>query len=148
MIPQNNHEFVIVRLSFVPYIHPHYPRISYQLRKYPPSGSIVPVRDWFEHVMMRERSNLPSESHIRFCEWRILTGQLELFNINGYRYDKIMLILGEDSVSWVYYQCLPIHPRIEGSAKIPISYCSCCLENQYLTIMDKIKEIVLGYANE
>ncbi|KAH8402392.1 hypothetical protein KR009_011813 [Drosophila setifemur] len=142
MAPRGNVEFVLLRLAYVPYIHPLYPRITYQIRKHPPTGSIVQVRDWFEHVMMRERSNLPPDANVRYAEWRILTGDVNLFNVQGCRFDKIMLVLGEENISWVFYHNMPMHRRVEGCACFPVSYCGCCLNNQYLDIMDKIKQTV------
>jgi len=100
------------------------------------------VRDWFEHVMMRERSKLPPDANIRYAEWRIITGDVELFQVQGCRFDKIMLVLGEENISWVFYQNMPLHRRIEGCACFPVSYCGCCLNNQYLDIMAKIKQTV------
>ncbi|XP_002015484.2 uncharacterized protein LOC6590382 [Drosophila persimilis] len=140
MAPREKVEFVLVRLSYVPYIHPLYPRISYQIRKHPPTGSVVQVRDWFEHVMLREHSKLPPGVNLRYSEWRIITGDVDLFKVEGCRFDKIMLVLGEENISWVFYQNMPLHRRIEGSACLPVSYCGCCLNNQYLDIMKKIKQ--------
>ncbi|XP_030380755.1 uncharacterized protein LOC115628706 [Scaptodrosophila lebanonensis] len=142
MAPREKFEFVFVRLSYIPYIHPLYPRITYQLRKHPLTVSITQVRDWYEHVMMRERANLPPDVNIRYCDWRIATGDVSLFTVHGNRFDKIMLVLGEENISWVFYQNMPLQRRIEGSACFPISYCGCCLNNQYLEIMEHIKEML------
>ncbi|XP_020817864.1 uncharacterized protein LOC110191354 [Drosophila serrata] len=140
MAPREKVEFVLVRLAYAPHIHPLYPHISYQIRKHPPTGSVIQVRDWFEHVMMRERSKLPPDVNLRYAEWRIITGDANLFSVESYRYDKIMLVLGEENISWVFYTNNAMERRIEGSACFPVSYCGCCLNNQYLQIMAKIKQ--------
>jgi len=56
---------------------------------------------------MRERSKLPPDANIRYAEWRIITGDMELFQVQGVRFDKIMLVLGEENISWVFYQNTP-----------------------------------------
>lgn len=90
--------------------------------------------------MSREKAQLPPNSHLRYSEWRIMSGNASLFTVDGYRYDKILLVLGEENIYWVFYQNMPMHRRIEGSGVLPLTYCGCCLNNQYLKIMESVKD--------
>lgn len=53
MAPQNKVEFVILKLAFLPYVHPTYPRITLTRKRHSPSHSMNQVRDWVRHWQTR-----------------------------------------------------------------------------------------------
>ncbi|XP_017468672.1 PREDICTED: uncharacterized protein LOC108360761 [Rhagoletis zephyria] len=143
MAPREHFEFVILRMTFVNYIDPLYPRISLTRKKHSPGASLTQVREWFDRVMSREKMKLPPNANVRYSEWRVISGNSNLFVVDGHRFDKIIILMGEESNHWMFYQSVPLHRRIEGSARLPLTYCGCCLNNQYLNIMDAIKKCLL-----
>ncbi|XP_061391377.1 uncharacterized protein LOC133326784 [Musca vetustissima] len=143
MAPQEKVEFVILRLTFLPYVHPQYPRITLTHKRHSPSSSMTQVRDWFDRIMSREKSKVDPQLSIRYCEWNVTSGNASLFTVNGYRFDKILLVLGEDVVHWIFYQNMPLHRRIEGCGRLSVNYCGCCLNTQYLKIMETVKGCVM-----
>ncbi|XP_014100905.2 uncharacterized protein [Bactrocera oleae] len=121
------------------YSHPNQPRISYTNKKHSPSASLIGARDWFDLMMARERLKLPQGSKLRYTEWRIFTGDPKLFYVDGFRYDKILAFMGEESNYWMFYENVQRTRRIEGSGRLPLTYCSCCLFSQYMAVLDTIK---------
>lgn len=93
--------------------------------------------------MSREKSKIDPRMTIRYSEWNVTSGNASLFTVNGYRFDKILLVLGEEVVHWIFYQNMPLHRRIEGCGRISVNYCGCCLNTQYLKIMETVKGCVM-----
>lgn len=93
--------------------------------------------------MSREKAQIPASLNVRYCEWNIISGNANLFTINGYRFDKILMILGEEAIHWIYYQNMPFHRRIEGCDRLSVNYCSCCINTQYVKIIDTVKGCLL-----
>lgn len=114
------------------------PRITMSYQRQTPSSSLLTVRDWFRRVMNRELTYHPPNSQVSFTEWNIMTGNGNLFKVGGNFYDRVVLIFGEEKVHWVYYRNMPLHVRLEGSDTLCISFCSCCLQNQYKRIIKTI----------
>ncbi|XP_065368891.1 uncharacterized protein LOC135961323 [Calliphora vicina] len=143
MAPQNIVEFVILKLTFYRFLNPESPRISLTRKKHSPSGSMTQVGDWFDRIMSKEKSSIPSTVSVRYCEWNIASGNANLFTINDYRFDKILLILGEECVHWMYYKDMCPNRRIEGFGPLSVNYCGCCLNTQYMQIMESVKGCVM-----
>ncbi|XP_011202095.1 uncharacterized protein LOC105225369 [Bactrocera dorsalis] len=139
MAPRVYFEFVVLRMTYDSHLHPNKPRISFTHRKHSPSASLIEARDWFDLVMARERSKLPQGSKLRYTEWRIISGDAKLFYVEGYLYDKILVFMGEESNYWMFYENVQRPRRIEGSGRLPLTYCACCLKSQYKTVLDTIK---------
>ncbi|XP_065368883.1 uncharacterized protein LOC135961317 [Calliphora vicina] len=137
MAPQTKVEFVVLKLTYFKFIHPQSPRITVSHKKRSPSGSMPQIKDWFDRIMTQEKSSIPSNVKVRYCEWNINSGNANLFTINGFRFDNMVLILGEESVHWMFYMCQ--QRRIEGCVPLSVNYCSCCFNNQYLEIMESVK---------
>lgn len=89
--------------------------------------------------MTRERSKLPLGAKHRYTEWRIISGNAKLFYIDGFRFDKIIVFMGEESNYWMFYENVERPRRVVGSGRIPLTYCGCCLSNQYISVLDTIK---------
>lgn len=118
--------------------NPDLPRITMSHQRQTPSNSVLTVRDWFQRVLTKEVTYLPRNSMLTFTEWNIVTGNLDLFNICGNIYDRLVLVFGEEKIHWVYYRNMPYHQRLEGSETLCISFCSCCLQNQYKRVVATI----------
>lgn len=107
-------------------------------RRQMPSGSVLTVRDWFQRVMAKELVHLPQNTVLNFTEWNIMSGNETLFNISGNLYDRLVVVFGEEKIHWIYYRNTPIHQRLEGCETLCVSFCSCCLQNQYKRVIATI----------
>ncbi|XP_037953333.1 uncharacterized protein LOC119683620 [Teleopsis dalmanni] len=143
MAPRDKVEYVLLRLTFLPFIDPLYPQMSINRRKHSPSTSITQVRDWFDRVMSYEKSKLPVNTHLRYTEWRILTGNPNDFIVEGgCKFDKAIILVGEENAYWVFYHNFPTHRRYEGNGKINVNFCSCCMPKHYEKIIDYVKKTI------
>ncbi|XP_065368884.1 uncharacterized protein LOC135961320 [Calliphora vicina] len=145
MAPQTRVEFVILKLSYYPSLHPQCPKMKMCRKRRSPSGSMPQVSEWFDRIMTKEKSSIPSTVKVRYCEWNIASGNANLFTINGYRFNQILLILGEETIHWVYYRNMSQYRRVEGYCPLSVNYCSCCFNNQYLKIMESVKSCLMKH---
>ncbi|XP_067629702.1 uncharacterized protein [Eurosta solidaginis] len=139
MILRGKYEFVVLSMIFEPAFDAIRPHICMKRDKKTPRSSITHIRDWLNQIVVGEKSKLPLNSSFRFSQWRIFSGDAKLFTYDGVRFDRITVFMGEDSNYWMFYQHASINRRIEGSSRIPLKFCGCCLNHQYVKIMEVIK---------
>ncbi|XP_055838693.1 uncharacterized protein LOC129906792 [Episyrphus balteatus] len=111
-------------------------------RRDKPSSSLSQVKDWYRRTFTKEvnalnQTDWPIRLSIR--EWRIFSGDKNLFTLDNLLFEQIFIILGVDAWHWIFFKKDRGHVRLEGSAVIPFSYCGCCVFNQYPRILDAIK---------
>lgn len=98
--------------------------------------------DWFEQILKKETSLSSDKCVLDLSEWQIKTDQKNLFTVNGVQFQKIHIILGYEGVYWIFYNSsshAKQNQRIEGSGVLPISYCKCCINDQYKSILNAIQ---------
>lgn len=101
--------------------------------------------DWFEQILNKESSIANDGLTLDLSEWQIKTDERNLFKMNGTQFKKIHIILGHEGVYWIYYNSDSEEKeikRIEGSGVLPISYCKCCISQQYLNILTAIQNSI------
>ena len=89
-------------------------------------------------MVSKEIVNIPKGDSVQFCVWRIKTHDAKLFTINNIRYDNMLLLGGQDSIPWIYYNLEPTFASAEGVTPLTINYCNCCFHTQYLKFIESI----------
>lgn len=89
----------------------------------------------------KERSSCAIENDITFAEWSFKINNIELMTMNGVRYDEIYMIMGGGEVHWMFSE-IGTPKIVFDSADLPLSYCSCCFNLQYLNAISAIKNYV------
>lgn len=115
------------------------------IRKFDKVSMSYHTVDWFQNVLNKECLLDINKLSLDISEWQIKTDDKQLFNIDGTQYNKIHIILGHEGVHWIFYHNDTKDKndirRLEGNAVLPISYCKCCLNSQYIKILTAIQNI-------
>lgn len=102
--------------------------------------------DWFEQIIKQESLLADEKLALDLSELQIKTDDKNLFTINGTQYQKIHIILGYEGIYWIFYNSKSLESmdlqRIEGSGVLPVSYCRCCLNDQYVNILNVIQKYI------
>lgn len=92
--------------------------------------------------MDTELRNMPPNLTALYYEWNIACTQASLFTLFDCRFDKIVLLLGEESAYWIFYQTVPLHRRVEGYGPILVPYCCCCFHSHYLQVLNSVRKLI------
>lgn len=60
--------------------------------------------------------------------------------MNKFRYDRVLIVLGEETNYWMFYQNLVLGKSYCGNGSLSCSFCGCCINKQICRIVKSIWE--------
>ncbi|CAD6998580.1 unnamed protein product, partial [Ceratitis capitata] len=96
----------------------------------------------FEQSMAKEMANIPPRVKVQYAEWQIISGNTRHFQVGSNLFDKIAIILGEESNYWHYHQSTPVNRHLQGHGLL-LTYCSCCLDKNFENVLKMIEKCIL-----
>ncbi|XP_053955320.1 uncharacterized protein LOC128861303 [Anastrepha ludens] len=138
MAPRTVYEIVILRVSLDSSVDLLHPDIQQTEHKILPELPDVRERNCLEQVTLRERDSMPANVNIRFTYWQVKTGDFNLLKVAKYDFEHLLIVMGEE-LTYYFLSNSKNQTNISGFTATPLTYCSCCLNTNYLNVIEVIK---------
>lgn len=86
-----------------------------------------------------ELMRLPANPQILFTEFVTTSQNPAIFCIDGKRFDRLIIVLGKETIYWTYYMDKPNGESLSGEAYLKLNYCKKCIHKQYLDIVKGLR---------